>query len=124
MIYRKFLKPEYTYGEVPETAYALSGSGWITAKIFDDWFHNHFPCYSPTVHPILLLDGHSSHYNPSVIESAAEEGMIIFCLPPNTTHQTQLLDKGCFAPLKSYWKEECQNYLQAQGKSCYLFSVF
>ena len=63
--------------------YALSESGWITAKIFDDWFHNHFLCYAPPVRPILLmLDGHSSHYNPSIIESAAEEGVIIFCLPP------------------------------------------
>ena len=35
---RKFLKPEYTYGEVPGTAYALSENGWIIAKIFDDWF--------------------------------------------------------------------------------------
>ena len=23
----------------------------------------------------------------------------------------QLLDKGCFGPLKAYWKEECQGYL-------------
>ena len=54
--------------------YALSGSGWITATIFDDWFHNHFLCYSLVVRPILLLlDGHSSYYNPSVIESAVEE---------------------------------------------------
>ena len=37
---RKFLKPEYTHGEVLGTAYALSDSGWINAKIFDDWFHN------------------------------------------------------------------------------------
>ena len=49
---RKF---QYTYGEVPGTAYVLSGSGWITAKIFDDWFHSHFLCYAPTVRPILLL---------------------------------------------------------------------
>ena len=109
---RKFLKPEYTHGEVPGTAYALSDSGWINAKIFDDWFHNHFLCYAPPVRPILLmLDGHSSHYNPSVIEAAVEEGVIIFCLPPHTTHLTQPLDMGCFAPLKSYWREECQTYL-------------
>ena len=67
---------------------------------------------------LLLLDGHSLHYNPSIIESAAEEGVIIFCLPPNTTHRTQPLSKGCFAPLKSYWKEECQNYLSKhKGKA-------
>ena len=42
---------------------------------------------------------------------AAENGVIIFCLPPNTTHLTQPLDKGCFGPLKFYWKEECQTYV-------------
>ena len=65
-----------------------------------------------------MLDGHSSHFNPSIIEAAAEEGVIIFCLPPHTTHLTQPLDKGCFAPLKSYWREECQTYLSKnKGKA-------
>ena len=53
---RKFLKPEYTYGEVPGTAYALSENGWISAKIFDDWFHNHFLCYTSPVQPILIVN--------------------------------------------------------------------
>jgi len=56
-----------TYGEVPGTAYTLSEIGWISAKIFDNWFHNHFLCYVPPVWPILLmLDGHSTHYNPRI----------------------------------------------------------
>ena len=38
-------------------------------------------------------------------------GIIIIRLLPNTTHITQSLDKDCFAPLKVYWKEECQAYL-------------
>ena len=32
---RKFLKPKYTYGEVHVTTYELSGSGWITVRIFN-----------------------------------------------------------------------------------------
>ena len=28
---RMFLKPEYTYDEVPRTSYALSASGWIAS---------------------------------------------------------------------------------------------
>ena len=46
------------------------------------------------------MDGHSTHYQPSVIFKAAEEHVILFCLPPHTTHLTQPLDKGCFGPLK------------------------
>ena len=42
---------------------------------------------------------------------AAEEQVIVFCLPPNTTHLLQPLDKGAFGPLKTYWNEECQYYM-------------
>ena len=63
----------------------------------------------------LLLDGHLSHFEPGALCLAAENGVIIFCLQPNSYHSpyiiTQPLDKGCFGPLKVYWKEECQTYL-------------
>ena len=48
--------------------------------------------------------------------------------PPNTTHLAQPLDKGCFAPLKSAWKQVVQvftaNNHQAVTRSdfCSLFS--
>ena len=58
----------------------------------------------------ILLDGHSSHYTLFVINKAAEEGIIMFCLPP---HSTQPLDKGCFSFLKRYWREECHKYLSS-----------
>ena len=59
--------------------------------------------HTPPLCPLLLLlDGHSSHYTPSVISKAAEEGIIMFCLPPNSTHLTQHLDKGCCLILKRY----------------------
>ena len=36
---------------------------------------------------------------------AAKEKVIIFALPPNTTHLAQPLDRGCFSPLKTHWKQ-------------------
>ena len=57
------------------------------------------------------MDGHSSHFNPNVIEKAAEEGVIMFTLPPHTSHLTQPLDKGCFGPLKVHWRKECWDYI-------------
>jgi len=69
---------------------------------------------APPVRPILLLlDGHSSHFNPSAIRRAAAEGIILFCLPPHTTHLTQPLDKGCFGPLKMHWRQVCWSYITA-----------
>lgn len=49
----------------------------------------------------------------------------MFCLPPHTTHLTQPLDKGCFGPLKMFWREECHMYLSSDpGKviTCFQFS--
>ena len=57
------------------------------------------------------MDGHSSHYCPQTIRFAAEKDVILFTLPPNTTHITQPLDKGCFGPFKSAWKESVHKYM-------------
>ena len=68
------LRPEYADGEVPGTVYGLSKKGWIDGALFESWFACHFLAHAPPVRPLLLLmDGHSSHFNPSVVERAAEK---------------------------------------------------
>ncbi len=108
----KMLKPELTMNEVPGTFYGLSPNGWIDSELFVQWFIHHFLAYIPPIRPILLLlDGHSSHFNPIVIKKATEEGIIIFRLPPNATHKAQPLDKGIFGPLKTAWQSVCREYM-------------
>ena len=105
------LKPEMAFGEVPATVYGLSKKGWMDSELFQLWFTQHFLVHAPPTRPLLLLmDGHSTHFEPSVIRKAAE--VILFCLPPHTTHLLQPLDKGCFGPLKVCWRRECQAYLR------------
>ena len=100
-----------TDGEIPGTLYAFSPKD---AELFENWFFHHFLMYAPPIRPLLLLlDGHSSHYGPAFVNKAAEEKVIVFCLPPHSTHQTQPLDKGAFSPLKRYWAEECHKFLSA-----------
>ena len=109
---RKTLKSEMYTGEVPGTMYGLSDSGWMTSELFDLWFVHHFLPHAPSARPLLLLlDGHSSHYNPAVIRKAAEEKVIMFCLPPHSSHESQPLDIGPFGPLKASWREVCQQFL-------------
>ena len=111
---RKTLPPYFTVGEVPGTLYGLSPRGWIDQELFDIWFSNIFLRYAPTVRPLLLLlDGHSSHYCPDTVRLAAKEKVIIFALPPHTTHFSQPLDKGCFGPLKAHWRAECHHFMSA-----------
>ena len=83
----------------------------MDSDLFLQWFEKHFLLYAPKARPLLLLmDSHSSHYSPEVIRAAAKEKFVLFTLPPNTTHLTQPLDKGCFGPLKSYWKQVCHEF--------------
>ena len=103
--------PKLAEGEIAGCFYGLSKNGWINRELFDKWFSNHFLKYAPQSRPLLLLlDGHSSHYSPATINLAAEQGILVYVLPPNTTHLTQPLDKGCFAPLKVLWRQACHDF--------------
>ena len=108
---RQSLNQNMTKGEVPGTLYGLSSNGWMNSELFYHWFLNHFLQYAPQTRPLmLLLDGHSSHYSPSTIKLAAENQIIVFVLPPNTTHIAQPLDVGCFSPLKAAWRKYCHDF--------------
>ena len=106
-------------GEVPGTSYALSDKSWINSEVFQHWFEEHFLKYLPKARPVLLLlDGHSSHYSPVTIKIAAENQVILFALPPHTTHVSQPLDRCCFAPLKAAWRQECHNFYTENPGRC------
>ena len=64
-----------------------------------------------------MMDGHSSHYCPSVIHRASKSKVVLMALPPNTTHLTQPLDKGIYGPLKVEWRKVCHEFMvQNPGK--------
>ncbi len=122
---RKNLVTQLTSQEVPGSIYDLSDSGWMD-WLFREWFHRHFLNYAPSARPLLLLlDGHSSHYNLEFIREASSEGVVVFCLSPNTTHMCQPLDVTAFHCLKMYWDEECDKFMSTNpGKivTVYQFS--
>ena len=111
---RKTFKTELANGEVPVTLYSFSTNGWMDQTLFRNWFEQHFLRYAPAARPLLLLcNGHSSHYCPEMIRLAAQQKIILFTFPPNTTHMTQPLDQGIFGPLKKKWAEACQSFMTA-----------
>ena len=48
----------------------------------------------------MLTDGHKSHMTLDVIDTCCDNGVILFCLPPHTTHALQPLDVAVFKSLK------------------------
>ena len=101
-----------TFGEVPGTSYGLSPKGLMDLGLFGTWFKEKFLTNAPSARPLLLLlVGHSSHYCPEMIKTAGKEGVILFALPPHTTHLIQPLDKGAFSPLKMEWRKAVHNFI-------------
>lgn len=88
--------------------------GGFRVILFRGWLLNHFLKHAVGAHPLLLLlDGHSSHFNPESIWFAKDHGVIVFCLPPHTTHESQPLGTCVFGPLKKNWSDVCHRFLQS-----------
>jgi len=82
-------------------------------QLFKEWSVQHFLRHFGSSHPILLLlDGHSSHYNLEVVTFAKENYIIMFTLVPHTTHEMQPLDTAVYGLLKANWQDVCHEYNQ------------
>ena len=63
--------------------------------------------------PLLLLDVHSLHYQPQLIEYAREFGVIMFGLPRHMIHESQTLNASVFKLLKQNWQHLCHDFIQS-----------
>ncbi|KAF8805525.1 CENP-B protein, partial [Phlegmacium glaucopus] len=61
-------------------------------------------------------DGHGSHTTLNWITLAQANNIILYCLPPHTTHRLQPLDVGCFGPLQTAWFNRCDDILDETGE--------
>ena len=109
----KSLNKEWMKDQVPGTTYSCSAEGWVDTVLFEGWLTNHLLLNAVGARPLLLLlDGHSSHYQPELIRFVKEHKIFIFYLPSHTTHESQLLDVSMFKPLKQNWQELCDHYMK------------
>ena len=92
---------KYTFKGPDDAVYAKSDSGWVDSELFLSWMNKVFLRYAVPQRPVLLfVDGHTSHMTLDVIDVARSNGVILFCLPPHTTHALQPLDVAVFKSLK------------------------
>ena len=57
------------------------------------------------------MDGHSSHYQPEYVRLASNNEVVILCLPPHTSADSQPLDVGVFRSLKYHWSQVCHKWM-------------
>ena len=94
----------YTFEGPDGAVYAKSDSGWVDSSLFLSWMKKSFLKFAVPERPLILfVDGHKSHVTLEVIDLAREKNVILFCLPPHTTHALQPLDVAVFKSLKDYF---------------------
>lgn len=91
-----------------------SDSGWMKSDIFYDYISGGFNKWledNNIKKPVILfVDGHKSHLTMKLSEFCHDNEIILYALPPNTTHMMQPADVSIFKPLKSEWKNTIQRW--------------
>ena len=62
---------------------------------------------------LLIFDGASSHLHPGIVDAAIANDVVLFCLPSNTTHELQPIDKSVFRLFEHYWDKEVLKFWRA-----------
>ncbi|KAJ8028012.1 Pogo transposable element with KRAB domain [Holothuria leucospilota] len=109
------LSSDLKTGTLPGSGFRMTRSGWSNGEVFMDYIQNHITKYMPSRsdndHVLFLYDGHKSHISLPLIEFALTQKIILFVLPPHTSHILQPLDVSVFGPLKRCFHSECQRYM-------------
>ena len=108
--------PDLLQGATPGTEGRVTAKGWSNSLVFQDFLKNHFLKYvqrdEPSSKVLLLYDGHKSHYCASLIEWARDNNIILFVLPPHTSHILQPLDICVFGPFKRIYYSLCDKFMK------------
>ena len=101
-----FPSGDYSKSGPTDCLYAKSPNGYMDGDLFLKWFTKIFLPSTAHLRPaLLILDGHTSHLTIELIDMARENNVILFCLPPHTTHFLQPLDVAVFRSLKSFFSK-------------------
>lgn len=102
-------KPEWIDTMPPGTSVEMTAKGSMTTSTFIKWI-DHFARYKSPGHCLLIFDGASSHLDANIVETANSHNITLLCLPSNTTHELQPLDKSVFRSFEHFWDEEVLRY--------------
>ncbi|CAG8779265.1 3152_t:CDS:2, partial [Cetraspora pellucida] len=84
-------------------------TGYMRESLFQKYIE-HFVSSIPPVCPVLLiLDGHKSHINYPSVNYCYEYNILLYALPPHTTHILQPSELP-FAILKKIYDNECEKF--------------
>ena len=96
--------------------WSCNTKGWTCDRIAKEWIRRVFePATRAKANGerrILICDGHGSHVSADFIRYCIDSGIILFLMPPHSSHLCQPLDVGVFSPLKEYMNQEINETLK------------
>lgn len=94
-------------------------SGWMNSGAFYEYMTNVFYPWlvknNVELPVIVFVDGHRSHATYDTVQFCKDRGIILVCLPPNSTHFIQPLDVSFFKPMKAAWDTALVKWRFANG---------
>jgi hypothetical protein len=88
----------------------MTDSGYINEDIFLQWLQRFQKHRSPGK-CLLIFDGHASHSSLKYLYYFQNNGIEMLCLPPNTTHVLQPLDRTVFKRINTYYHQGATNFM-------------
>ena len=118
--------------------YSCNAKGWTSNIHGEQWIADCFDAATKEKangqYRLLICDGHDSHISAQFVRYCIDNKIVVFLLPPHSSHLLQPLDVGVFGPVKAAMSlqlsrlyameisrlqkiEWLENYRQARGKS-------
>lgn len=94
----------------PGAKVRMAPKGSMTSSLFVE-FIQHLAQHKAPGKCLLVFDGAKCHLSYEVLEEADKNNIVLYCLPSNTTHELQPLDKSVNRSFEHHWDEEVLNYL-------------
>lgn len=101
----KRLKPELYDNLPPGSLVEKSAKGYMTNELFKV-FLKHLSRYKSDGPCVLVFDGAACHLDLSIVDISDSLGIYLYCLPSNTTHELQPLDKAVYRSFEHHWDAE------------------
>lgn len=105
----KRLKPEYCDQLPAGSLVKMASKGSMTTELFVD-FINHLGQYKSPGKALLIFDGAACHLDARIVDAADKYDIVLYCLPSNTTHELQPLDKSVNKSYEHHWDQEVLLY--------------
>lgn len=105
----KRLKPEFADDLPPGSLVRMAPKGYMTTELFID-FIKHLANFKPPGKILLVFDGAACHLDLAILDAAEQHDIVLYCLPSNTTHELQPLDKSVYRSYEHHWDMELLQY--------------